>query len=559
MSDGPIHPEAELHGRRRLQLIWLIPLVAALIAGYLGWRGYDERGPEITITFHTATGLQAGQTKIRHKAVELGTVQSIGLGKDRANVLVRVRMKREAMPYLTDNTRFWIVRPRLTAGDISGLETLLSGAYVELDPGEDGAPPRLNFTGLEEPPAVRSDEPGRTFRLKADQLGSISSGSLVFYRDIVAGEVLGYDLGPEGEDLTITVFVRSPYDSYVHVGTRFWKAAGISVDFGANGVNLHLGSLQALLSGGVAFNTVPEALSTPKARRDSVFALYPDAAAAASSGYKQRMPFLTYFTGSVRGLAVGSPVEALGIQIGSVTGIRLKFDPVSAQPPLAAVSVEIQPERFMREGPDQTAHTMEITQALVAKGMRAQLHTASYLTGQLLVGFDFIDKPPPAEVKVEDGVIVVPSIGGGLDSIATNVSRISETLAALPLEQIAARLNETLTGASQLANSQDLRKSLEALAATMAATRDLVRKVDKGVGPVVAKLPELSRSLQDAVNRTAKLVGSAESSYGGDSPFRRDLDRLMGQIGDAARSLRLLADYLEEHPESLVRGRAGDR
>jgi paraquat-inducible protein B len=561
MSDPPAspHPEAALNGGRRLQLIWLIPIVAALIAGYLGWRGYDERGPLVTISFRTAAGLQSGQTRVRHKAVDLGTVQSVVLGKDRANVLVRVRMRREATPYLTDNARFWIVRPRLSAGDISGLETLLSGAYIELDPGAEGAPERLEFTGLEEPPAVRSDEPGRTFKLRTSDLGSISSGSLVFYRDIVAGEVLGYDLGAEGEDLTITAFVRSPFDAYVHTGTRFWKAAGISVDFGANGVNLHMTSLQALLSGGIAFDTVPEALTTPKAKQSTVFTLYPDASGAASAGYRQRLPFLVYFNGSVAGLAVGAPVEALGIQIGNVTGIKLRFNPASGEPPLAEVRIEVQPERFMHEDPDQTARILEITSALVDKGMRAQLHTASFLTGQLLVGLDFIDGAPAGAARMEDGLVVIPSVGGGLEGITANITRISQRLADLPLEQIGARLNDALANVDELAHSRELRQSLEALAATLATTREIVRKVDAGVGPAMASLPGLSRSLQDAVNRTGKLVGSAETGYGADSSFRRNLDRLMGQVSDAARSLRQLTDYLEAHPEALVRGRPEEK
>ena len=256
--------------RSRLSWVWLIPLVAAGIAAYLGWRTLSEEGPQISITFNSADGLVAGQTQVRHKAVMLGQVESIRLSDDMSHVVVTVRMHREAEPYLTDKARFWVVRPRLSAGSLTGLETLVSGSFIEMDPGDREGAKDYAFTGLETPPGVRSGEPGRTFKLSAERIGSLSPGAPVFYRDIQAGEVLDYDIGNGLGPVTITVFVRAPYDALVRQGTHFWNASGISVQVGAEGVHVELASLQALLSGGVAFDA-PQDKNAAEAAADTAF------------------------------------------------------------------------------------------------------------------------------------------------------------------------------------------------------------------------------------------------------------------------------------------------
>ena len=541
-------------------IVWLIPLVAALIAAWLGWQAIRRQGETITLTFSTADGLAAGQTKLRHKAVDLGTVRRITLSPDMRHVTVQADMRREADRFLTTNARFWVVRPRLTAGNISGLDTLLSGAYIEMDPGQSGGAPRLTFTGLEEPPAVRSDEPGRTFVLKADRIGSLSSGSPVFYRDIAAGEVLGYDVHPaeRAEDTVINVhiFLRTPFDRFVHEGTYFWNASGVSVQLGADGVRLQLESLQALLSGGIAFDTPPPPRDGPASEMNATFPLYDDETGAVAAGFRDRIPFLVYVTGSVRGLAVGSPVELFGIPIGSVTGIRLDLDANGSQSRVA-IRFEVQPERISGAAvvPDTTP--LATARRLVAHGLRVQLRSANYLTGQLLVAMDFFADQKPATVTQEDGAIVLPTLPGGLEGITSSLGQILQKIEALPLDDIARHLNATLSGIDGVTNGPELKSSLRALSATLAAVQELVRQANAGAGPALQQLPQITQGLQAAVDRAGRLLGSAEAGYGDNSQVRRDLERLMGQFSDTARSLRLLADYLDQHPEALLRGRSG--
>ena len=561
MSDEPIPtPPAAVVHRRRFQLIWLIPIVAALVAGYLAIQAISTRGPTITLSFRSADGIKAGQTKVRHKAVDLGTVESIHLSDDMSHVIVKVQMRREATAELTANARFWVVRPRLTAGNISGLDTVLSGSYIEIDPGVATTPPaaeQRDFTGLDEPPAVRSDEPGQSYVLHSSRLGGLTSGSPVLYRDITVGEVLRWELAPDGRGFTVYIFVRQPFDKFVREGTHFWNASGVGIDLGASGVQLRLESLQALVSGAVAFDTSPDARDTKLSPESAEFRLYRDEDTAKAAGYKRRLPFLTTFQGSVRGLAVGAPVEVYGIQVGSVTGIKLSFDPTGKESHVE-VRFDVQPERILTEKEIDQASPFETTQAMVKRGLRMQLHTANYLTGQMVLGMDFVANAKTEEAKVmPDGRIYVPGMAGGLDGIASNISDLTQKLSSIPFEQIGTELQSTLQGLSGLANGPELKDSLKALQGTLASTQALVQKFDTGVTPLMKRLPEMSQSLQATLDKTSKLVGSADSAYGANSQVKRDVERLLAQLSDTARSVRLLADYLSEHPEALIQGRTG--
>lgn len=551
----PAEPvEAEIHSRRLPSPIWLIPLVAAFIAAFLAWHALAERGPTITISWRTGQGLSAGQTKVQHKAVELGTVRGVRLSDDMTHVIATVEMQRQATRFLTDNARFWIVRPRLSAGNISGVETLLSGAYIELDPGSPDAPERRDFTGLEDPPAVRSDEPGRTFRLTTDRLGSLDSGSPVFYRDIAVGEVLGYELSPDGRQITLQVFVRSPYDSFVHPATHFWNASGVSVSLGAEGIRLNLESLRAVLAGGVAFDTEADGLDAPVAAVDTSFVLASDEDSAHTAGYHDQIALVSYVEGSARGLAVGAPVELYGIRVGQVSAVHLEFRPATSDFRVA-IHMMIQPGRLWHVTPD--ADFEGVAARLLARGLRAQLRSSSLLTGQMVVALDFFPDAAPAQLTREGKELVLPAMPGEADALTTGLGNIVRRLNALPLEQIAANLNATLAGTNAITNGPELRRALASLAATLAGTQDLVRKLDSGMTPALARAPEIARQLQETLAQTNRLIAATNGADGQDSRAARDLQRLMAQLADTARSVRLLADFLDQHPEALLRGRVG--
>jgi paraquat-inducible protein B len=507
------------------------------------------------LTFKSADGLTAGQTKVKHKAVDLGTVTGIRLAPDMSHVIVHVRMTSEATPYLTDKARFWVVRPRLSASNISGLETLISGGYIEMDPGDKGGNDQREFTGLEDPPGVRSDQPGTTFVLRTGRIGSLGSGSPVFYRDIVVGEVLGYHL-PEGNGpITVNVFIRAPYDKWVRTGSRFWNASGVQIQLGGQGIHVELESIQAILSGGVAFGTQEDSRNTPPAKQDTAFELYPDESAADSAGFKQSIPFVLYFQSSVAGLGTGSPVQLYGLTIGSVTDVQLQFDPATASARVR-VAIDVQPERISSMGGDPSDTPVKVAQRLVDHGLRAELSTISYLTGQLAVSLDFPPNAAPASISMEGNAIVLPTQGGGLSGITTALSDIANKVDALPFAAIGANANALLSAANALVGSPEVKAAVGSLSTTLQDVQTLVKRTDAGLAPLLRQLPQISNDLQQTMAHTNRLVGSVDAGYGANSQFSRDLERLMSQFNDAARSIRLLADFLDRHPEALIRGRA---
>jgi paraquat-inducible protein B len=254
MTETPERDEerARIRPRRWFVWVWVVPIVAAGLVIWLGWRSLADRGPMITIAFKAAEGLQAGQTKIQHRDVDVGTVQSVELTPDMSRVIVHARMTRQATPYLNEKTRFYIVAPHVGIGGISGLSTIVSGSYIEMYPGKDGDSKR-HFVALDEPPIILPDTPGRSFTLEAPDLGSLSRGSPISYNGVSVGEVEGYTLAPDGTHVTVTAFIRAPWDDLVHPETRFWNAGGVDLTAGAQGIRVRANSWQQLLSGGVAF------------------------------------------------------------------------------------------------------------------------------------------------------------------------------------------------------------------------------------------------------------------------------------------------------------------
>ncbi|HEX3982735.1 MAG TPA: MlaD family protein, partial [Acidisoma sp.] len=341
----PAMPPPAVHIRhRRFSFVWVIPILAALIAIYLGYRTILEQGPLITITFNTGQGMAAGQTQIKYKAVALGTVESIDLSPDNDHVVVRVRMNSLGTRFLTSHARFWVVRPRLSVTNLSGLDTLVSGAFIGVDPGAPGGHYETHFKGLEEPPGVRSDVPGSTYVLRADSVGSLSTGSPVFYRDVAVGEVLGYDLGDGIGPVTINIFVRAPYNKLVKPESHFWDSSGISLGFRNGAFHVEVQSLEALLAGGVTFNLPTDAINADPSPNNATFHLFKSKEDADSAGYQHTVPVVAYFQTSVAGVGHGTPVTIFGMQVGEVTAVKLLIDPATGAARVR-IAMDLQPER----------------------------------------------------------------------------------------------------------------------------------------------------------------------------------------------------------------------
>jgi len=527
----------ETSRRFRPQLVWVIPIVAALIGGWLAVKAILEHGPTVTITFVTAQGIEAGKTKIKYKNVDIGEVRTVTVSDDDKRVIAKAEFSKAAAKYLVKDTRFWVVRPRVGAGGISGLGTLFSGAYLGIDVGKSHEA-QYTFTGLEVPPVITSEVPGREFVLRGKGIGSLDVGSPIYFRHIQVGQIVAYDLDADGKGVTFRVFINSPYERYVTTDTRFWHASGVDMTLDANGVRVQTESLATILAGGIAFEDSPDMQGAPSAEAGLKFNLASDRVQAMAHPDRTVMHFQLYFGDTLRGLSPGAPVDFGGVIIGEVTAINLEYDPQSKQLRFP-VSIDVFPDRWQglyRKG------AVTITEALgqdrgldllVEKGYRAQLRTGNLITGQLYVAFDRFPHAPQARVDRTKTPPEVPTTPGSLAQLQETLSTIATKVQRIPMEEVA----------------NDARRALQTLNRTLESTDQLVRQINGDIAPDVAAV------LVDA----RKTMDTARLTLASDSPQLVQVRQAMSELARAAESVRLLADTLEKNPESLIRGKKEDK
>lgn len=515
-------------------LIWLIPVVAALVGIFLVARILIDRGPEIVLTFKTAEGLEAGKTAVKYKDVQIGVVQSLRLARDRSHVRVTLQLNKDADAFTAEDTRYWVVRPRLDTSGISGLSTLLSGAYIGADAGtsEESA---KEFTGLEVPPIVTRDASGKQFLLRAANIGSLDVGSPVYFRRIKVGQVAAYELNEDGRGVTLRVFVNAPYDKFVGGNSRFWQASGLDMRLNASGITLRTQSLATILLGGIAFGA-PDDDNGPVAGENTAFALAEDEGAAMKPPDGPAAPMLLYFSQSLRGLSPGAPVDFRGVVIGEVKSIGIQFDR-SEREFRMPVMITLYPDRLHTRNsgePEASLRTQkQRLRFLIDKGLRAQMRTGNLLTGQNYIALDFFPKAPKVSVDVAKNPVEMPTVPNGLDELQSQVQEIATKLNKVPFEQIGA----------------DVRTALATLNKTLVSAEQLTRTLNNDVSP------EITAAMKDA----RKTINSAERTLAQDSPLQQDMRQTLQELTRAAGSVRVLTDYLERHPESLLRGKPEDQ
>ena len=532
--DTPDFPEAVAkapsRSRWRLQLIWLVPIIAVLIGGWLAVKAVIEQGPTITVSFKTGEGLEAGKTKIKFKDVDIGIVKSVALSPDSKRVVVTAEIAKDAGRLLVDNTRFWVVRPRISGGSVSGLGTLLSGSYIATDTGTATAT-RHDFVGLETPPAFTSDVPGREFTLKSEDVGSLDVGSPVYFRRLQVGQITAFDLDSDGRGVTLKVFVNAPYDRFVQQGTRFWHASGVDVSLDTSGLRVNTQSVVSILIGGIGFETPYEAQDQPAAAAGSTFALFHDRVTALKRQDSVVHHYVVNFTDTVRGLAVGAPIEFRGIVIGEVTGIYTRYDPATRKFSIP-VEINFYPGRFTSRYRTGSAlgpvaeNPRELGDFLVSQGLRMQLRNGNLLTGQLYIALDFFPNAPKAKINWNENPPEFPSIQGDLQSLQQSLTRVVAQLNSVPFAQIGQNTKDMLRNATSLLTRLD---------------------------------SELVPQARDTLASARSTLDSANTALGPDSALQQNTADAMKELARTAAALRSLADYLEQHPEALIRGKSEDK
>lgn len=533
-----------------LPIIWIVPIVALIIGGWLLWRDAVAKGPEITVTFETAEGLTAGKTAVRYRDVDVGQVTAINLSDDFEHVVLTLRMNTDFEPYLTDRTKFWVVRPRVSAQGISGLQTIVSGAYIEVVPDKSGRKART-FTGWEEPQYVPDGSDGTRFILMAEELGSVATGTPVLLRGVEVGEVLDTNLDSAAEKVSIPIYVRKPFDALVKRDTRFWNSSGISLDLNAQGVSVRAQSVRSVLAGGINFYTPDESLNLETAKSDTVFRLNESRKQAEILARGITQKYMLYFDSSVRGLSPGAPVEFNGIRVGTVNSVNLEYV-VPNQSFRVPVEVTLEPERVQMVGNQDTADVdyAKIIDVLVERGLRARLKTGSFITGQLFVDLDMYPVTPARYLGDAQGKIPeLPTLPQKIDEISNSLSSLLEKVETFPIEEIGIRLLGTVEGMENIVTSPALIESMDSLKQAAAGVNQLVTNLDTSVLPATRK----------ALESAQVALGGVRDVTSPNSPIRYNFEETLKELSAAARSLRDLADFLEQNPNALILGKPGRR
>ncbi len=542
-------PEAVAVAKKRagLSLVWIVPVVAALVGLGIVIQRYLAEGPTITIAFRTAEGIVPGKTFIKYKDVEIGKVTTVAFSGDYSRILVSAKMARHAEGLLVEDSRFWVVKPRISLSGVSGIGTLLSGNHIGLEPGK--SPTRLrDFVGLEAPPPIAGGRPGREFLLRAETLGSLGIGSPVYYRRLNAGEVIGCNMAADGKSVEVTIFVDAPYDAHVTPGTRFWEFSGIHASMGPGGLSLQTESLTSILIGGILFETFPSARAdNTAAAAKSVFTLFHSRDDALAPQETDVERFVLYFTEPLQGLSSGAPVNLLGLPIGEVTGLGFDYAP-KTHDLRTRVEVKTYEYRFLRylgEAGVAAARNMsrterrEFLQHLVeTRSMRAQLRSSSLLSGLLYVAVDYFPDAPKARIDWSQEPPVFPVVPGKMVSLETRIKELLAKLDRVPMDEI----------------GHDLKKALATLDGTLQSANRTLTRLDGET------LPEAKKTLEDlrrGLIAAEHLLGNTDNALvGPDAPAQQELRDALREIARAARAIRELADYLERNPEALLRGKS---
>ena len=537
--------------RARISVVWIIPILAAVVAIGIGVQRVLTEGPTITLVFKVAQGIEAGKTFVKYKDVTIGHVTAVNLADGYGKVEVKARIDKSAAGLMVEDAKFWVVEPRVTLSGISGLGTLLSGNYIGFQPGKSDKK-QDKFAALAVPPII-TDQPGRRFILKVNDLGSLGIGSPIYYRHLQAGQVAAYDLAADGKRIEITVFVDAPYDQYVTPETRFWNASGIDVSVGAGGVDVRMEGLVALLAGGLAFDAPPFLPPTEPAAANSVFALYSDRASAMKQPESISRRYVLYFNETVRGLSVGAPVMLFGLPAGEVTDVGLTLDPATMvfRP---RVLITFFPERLVARMSSRekatgkalaeaslAARTQLVRRIVEERGLRAQLRSGNLLTGQLFVALDYFPDSPKPKIDWTQDPLELPAVPSALPDLEAKLASILAKLDNLPLESI----------------GKEVQKDLATLGQTLEDGAKLLRGVDTElVGELKTTLAEARRA---AVTADRVLANTDSTLVGKDAPAQQALRDALQEMALTARSFRVLADYLERHPEALIRGKTEEK
>ena len=496
-------------------------MVTLLVGGWLIVKTLSEQGPSATISFKTAEGIEVGKTRIKYKNVDIGVVEKIKFSDDFSNIILTVDFMEGSEKFLRRSTRFWVVKPQLSLRGATGLSTIISGAYIEIEPGT-GAP-KLHFLGLEKQPVVKSDEQGKKITLVTQKLGSVDTGSPIYYQGLLAGEVLGYELGNDRKSTYVHTFIKDPFDQLIRGNTNFWNVSGINVSMGADGLKVQTESIQSMMFGGIAFET-PETLEQATTDIDKlVFTLHESYESIKKHAYTKKIKFIMFFDSSIRGLNLGAPVEFKGIKVGTVLDVRLEFDSGSTSFRIP-VLIEIEPQRIIERGNQEMDQSHQALQRLVKRGLRARLQTGSLLTSQLFVE---LDMHPGSPINLSGSDTPYPELPtlptSNFGAITQSAEDLLAKLNAVDIKEVTSVLIDTIQTANKTMHNADkaiesantligtpgIPEAIENVRITLKNFKNITQKVDDS--NLIASATKTFSSVDKTINSADKAINNANT------------------------------------------------
>lgn len=529
----PESSRAERKTQRSLSPIWIVPLVAVLIGAWMIYDNLSKLGPSITLVMDNAEGIEAGKTLIKTRNVEVGRVEKVNLSDDLQHAVITARMSPQAEDMLNTETRFWVVKPRIGREGISGLNTVLSGAYIQLLPGNSKESLR-RFQVLDQPPVAPPDAAGIRINLVSQVGNAISTGDPVTYQGYTVGRVEHSEFDAEKREMQLRLYIQAPYDSLVTTTTRFWTSGGIDMRLDSQGFRVKVGSLESLVGGGITFG-VPE--NTPmgkKARANASYTLFADEESANEGSYDQYLEYVLLVDDTVRGLEPGAPVEYRGVRIGSVVSVPWQFtapQPDSLSRFAIPVLIRIEPQRFDNElqtiDEDQWYARFE---RMFSHGMRASLKAGNLLTGALFVDLNFHKEVPAFEKMTFVQRRVFPTTSGSFAQIEQKVSNLLDKFNNLNIEPVVDNLNKTLASTEQ----------------TMEKINRIAASVDRLLAdPATTELPA-------NVNQSLRQLSHTLEGFAPDSQGYNELTRTLSRLEKLMADMQPVLRTLNDQPNALI-------
>jgi paraquat-inducible protein B len=542
MSDSPRHEDAaqgnmkraRTRPRARLSPIWIVPIVAILIGAWLVYDDYRSRGPVITLTMANAEGIEAGSTLIKTRSVEVGRVESVQLSDDLSRAVITARMRPDTEDMLVEDSLFWVVKPRIGREGISGLGTVLSGAFIQLAPGESNLEAR-EFKVSEQPPVAPAGTEGLRINLISQLGNSLNVGDPVTFQGFIVGRVEEANFDVDTRRMRHRIFIESPYHTLVTDNTRFWTASGFDLRVDSEGFRANLESLEVLLGGGVTFGVPEDLMRGQPVAADATFDLYPDQDSARQGTFNRYLEYVLLVEDSVRDLNRGAPVEFRGVRIGTVAAVPWNFTaPQSDSRSSFAIPVliRLEPQRLGIDNQDlEIDEWRERFDRLFDAGLRASLKTGNLFTGMMFVDLNF-NRDRAGEYETETFVErpVFPYTSGGFAQIESQVTDLLAKLNGLEIEPLLEGLERNL------ATSETMLAEVRELTASLGSLLD-----DQETREIPAKLNRTLESLQD----TLEGISPESGAY-------RDLTATLSQLERLLRDLQPVARTLDENPRALL-------